>query len=87
MENHIGEEYIATIDGLNNKGFFVETDEMISGFVSVLSLKGFYTYKEDLMALIGKNNDFFRLGDRIKVKCIRASKEDRQVDFEVVEKL
>lgn len=87
MEEHVGEEFIATIDGLNNKGFFVETEELISGFVSVSFLNGYYTYREELMALVGKTNDMYRLGDKVKVRCRRASKEDRQVDFEVVEKL
>ena len=87
MENHIGEEYIATINGLNNKGFFVETNELISGFVTVESLKGYFTYNEELFSLTNKNGQFYRLGDKVKVKCVRASKEDRQVDFEVLEKI
>ena len=87
MENHIGEEYIATINGLNSKGFFVETNELISGFVTVESLKGYFTYNEELFSLTNKNGQFYRLGDKVKVKCVRASKEDRQVDFEVLEKI
>lgn len=87
MENHIGEDYEVIIDGLNSKGFFVETENLISGFVSVESLKGYYTYKEDLMAMVGKNNDMYKLGDKLKVRCVRASKEDKQVDFEVIERL
>lgn len=87
MENHIGDTYIGVIDGINNNGFFVETLELISGFVPVSALKGYFVYKEELMSLVNKNNEMYRLGDKLKVRCTRASKEDRQIDFEVVERL
>lgn len=87
MENHVGDEYEGTINGINDKGFFVETKELISGFVPVEALKGYFTYNEELFSLVNKNNEFYRLGDKVKVRCTRASKEDRQVDFEVIEKL
>lgn len=86
MENHIGEVYEGTIDGCLSKGFFVITKNLISGFVSLDSLKKFYTYDEELMAYLDKKKRIcFRIGDKVKVKCIGASKIKRQVDFTIYE--
>lgn len=84
MENHIGDEYTAIINGVMDKGFFVETNNLIGGLVSVDSLDGYFTYNEDMMSLINKKGAKYTLGDTVKVVCVRASKEQRQVDFEVV---
>ncbi len=85
MEGHIGEEYTARIDGCLTNGFFVETDNLISGFVALDTYPEYLTYKEELMAYTGKKNRVvFRLGDRVKVSCISASKENRTVDFMIV---
>lgn len=85
MEKHVGDEYEAIINGVMDKGFFVETKELISGLVSVNTLDGFYTYDEDRMALINNKGKMYRLGDKVKVVCLRASKEQRQIDFAVIE--
>ncbi len=86
MESHIGDIYEGTIDGCLSKGFFVETNNLISGFVSLATLKKFYTYDEELMAYMDKKNRVcFRIGDKVKVKCIGASKIKRRVDFTIYE--
>ena len=86
MENHIGEVYKATIDGCLSKGFFVVTDNLISGLVSLDTLPKFYTYNEELNAYLNKKGKIcYRAGDEVIVKCIGASKEKRQVDFTIYE--
>ncbi len=86
MEGHIGEIYEGNIDGCLSKGFFVETDNLISGLVSLETLPKFYTYSEELNAYLDKKKRVcFKIGDRVKVKCIGASKEKRQVDFTIYE--
>ena len=86
MEKHIGEEFDAKIDGCLTNGFFVETDNLISGFVSLDTYPDYLTYKEELMAYTGnKNRVIFRLGQKVKVKCISASKENRTIDFMIVD--
>ncbi len=87
MENHIGDEYKATIDGTMKNGFFVETEELISGFVPLDSLDDYFTYISELYAYENKKHKIvYKLGDKVDVKCIRASKEERQVDFTLVRK-
>ncbi len=86
MEDHIGEEYDGMIDTITNFGFFVQLPNLVEGLVHVNTLKGdYFTYVEDLMAMIGKSTKkMYRLGDKIRVRCVAASKEASTVDFEVV---
>ena len=87
MESHIGEIYDGVIDTVTNFGFFVELPNLIEGLVHVNTLKGdYYNYVPELLAMIGKSTKkTYRIGDRVKVRCIRASKEAAMIDFELVE--
>ena len=86
MEDHIGEEYDGIIDTITNFGMFVELPNLVEGLVHVQSLKGdYFTYIPELLAMIGKSTKkTYRLGDKVRVKCVAASKETSMVDFELV---
>ena len=86
MEDHIGEEYDGIITTITNFGFFVELPNLVEGLVHVQTLKGdYFTYVPELLAMIGKSTKkTYRLGDKVKVKCVAASKETSMVDFELV---
>ncbi len=86
MEDHIGEEYEGVITTITNFGFFVQLPNLVEGLVHVQTLKGdYYTYVPDLLSMIGKSTKkTYRLGDKVKVRCIGASKETSMVDFEIV---
>lgn len=86
MEDHIGEEYEGMINTITNFGFFVELPNLVEGLVHVQSLKGdYFTYVPEILAMIGKSTKkMYRLGDKVKVKCVAASKEASMVDFELV---
>lgn len=87
-EGHIGEEYEATIDGMLKNGFFVETDNAINGFVKLEILDDYLTFRDDIMAYTNKKKQVaYRMGDKVIVKCIGASKENRTVDFTSVKKV
>lgn len=87
MMDHIGEEYCGIISTITNFGFFVELPNLIEGLVHVQTLKGdYYNYVPELLAMIGKSTKkTYRLGDKVKVKCVAASKDTSTVDFELVE--
>lgn len=87
MEDHIGQEYEGFINTITNFGMFVELPNLVEGLVHVKSLKGdYFNYVPELLAMVGKSTKkTYRLGDSIRVKCIGASKEASQVDFEIVE--
>ncbi len=81
MPGHIHEEYEAIIDGITKNKIFVIAGEVVNGFISVESLKEKLSYDEELMALTSGNNIVYKLGDKIIVECIRASKLQREVEF------
>ena len=89
MEDHIGEEFQVMVTDVTGTGMFCAIDNGIEGFVPVQSLKGdYFEYVEDLMCLMGKSTKKrYSIGDRLFVKCTRASKEDKQIDFELVKDL
>ena len=86
MLNHIGEEYDGIIDSVTSYGFYVELDNMVEGLVHVSTLKGdYYNYVPELLAMIGKSTKkTYRIGNKVRVKCTGANKEQATVDFEIV---
>lgn len=87
MMDHIGEEFDGVIDSITNFGLFVQLPNMVDGLVHVQTLKGdYFKYIPELLCMMGKSTKkTYRLGDKVKVKCIGAYKETSMVDFELVE--
>ncbi|MDD3392906.1 MAG: ribonuclease R [Bacilli bacterium] len=83
MEDHIGEVYTGMISSVMSFGFFVELPNLIEGLVSIDALDDDnYIYDENMFSLSGvSNKKQYRLGDTVKVVVTRASKEARQIDF------
>ena len=88
MEDHIGEEFTGMISTITNFGFFVELDNMIEGLVRITDLNGYYNYLEESQILIDeKTHNMYKLGDKVVVKVVRASKEEKEIDFQIIKKL
>ena len=88
MEKHIGEKFEGMISSVMSFGMFVELDNLIEGLVSVKDMKGFFDYNEERMSLTNeKSKEKYTIGDRVIVKVIRASKEDKTIDFEIVKRV
>lgn len=83
MENHIGETYTGTITTLTNYGMFVALDNMVEGLVHINTLEDdYYSYVPELFSIIGqRTKKRYRLGSKVKVKCIGASKASKTIDF------
>ena len=83
MMKQIGEEYEGMITSVLNFGMFVELDNLIEGLISNDDMRGdTYYYDESTFSYVGKNsNKRYRLGDRVKVTVLNASKENKTVDF------
>lgn len=92
MINHIGEEFEATVDSLMPGAFFVQTDNYVDGRVDVIkigeknmvSVSGYFDFNEDLMAYTRNGRAILRYGDKVKVVCIDANIERREVDFMLI---
>ena len=88
MEGHIGETYTGMVSTVTNFGMFIQLDNLIEGLVKINELNGFYDYNEESQMLIDeKTHNMYRLGDKVVVKVVRASKEEKTIDFEIVKKL
>ena len=49
-------------------------------------LVAYFTYVPELLSMIGKSTKkTYRLGDKVKVKCVAANKMTAMIDFEIVE--
>ena len=86
MENKIGQIYDGIISSVTNFGIFVELDNTVEGLIRFENLgKDYFIYDDANKILIGeKTNIVYKIGDKLKVNVIRASKETREIDFSIV---
>ena len=83
----LGDYEFALLDEviLDNQKYFFAV-QMVKGTDNITD--NYYYFKEELMAYVNKKKQIvFRLGDKVRVKCIGASKEERTVDFTLVKKV
>ncbi len=88
MEEHIGEEYEGIISSVMNFGLFVQLDNLIEGMVPIRDMPDFFHYNEETMTLTGERTHVtYTIGQRVLVKVVRASKEEKIIDFEILKKV
>ena len=88
MEKHVGDEFDGVVSGVTNFGLFVELAESkVNGLVHVTQLPQDYYHFDPLRrSLAGERTGLrFRLGDPVRVLVLKASVEDRRIDFRLVE--
>ena len=87
MEKHVGSEFDGRITGVTSFGLFVDLDESgVSGLVHITQLPNdYYHFEPDRRLLRGKRTGrTFKLGEDVRVKVLRASMEERKIDFRLV---
>lgn len=86
MEKHIGEKYEGMISGITKFGFFVELENTVEGLVHISLLNDdHYVYDDATRSLLGmRTKKRYAMGQKVKVKCIAASRFKKQVDFELI---
>lgn len=88
MEEHIGEEYEGMISSVMSFGMFIQLDNLIEGLVPIRDMLDFFHYDEERMTLTGERSHVvYTIGDRVLVKVVRASKEEKTIDFEIIKKV
>ena len=76
------------ISSVTNFGMFIALDNLIEGLVPLRDMKDFFHFDETTMSLVGERSKVkYQIGERVKVKVVRASKEEKIIDFEVVRKV
>jgi ribonuclease R len=89
MQDKLGQEFPGTVSGVTQFGVFVQLDTLqVDGLVHVSALGSeYFDLDKARYRLVGSQSGrVFQLGDRLQVKAVRASLEDRKIDFELVDK-
>ncbi|WP_374601929.1 ribonuclease R [Arenimonas sp.] len=87
MEKHVGDEFDGVVSGVTNFGLFVElAGSKVNGLVHVTQLPHDYYHFDPLRrSLAGERTGLrFRLGDPVRVLVLKASVEDKRIDFRLV---
>ena len=85
MRNHIGEDFEGYISGVIESGFFVELPNTVEGKVDVMSLPvGNYETRDGIALAEIMSNTVYTMGDKVKVKCVKADVSAGLVDFILV---
>lgn len=88
MAKHVGESFDGVVTGVTSFGLFVELDESkVSGLVHISQLSNDYYHFDPVRHLLkGERSGLqFRLGDHVRVQVLRASLEDRKIDFRLLQ--
>ena len=87
MEQHVGGEFDGVISGVTSFGLFIElTESKVNGLVHVTQLpRDYYHFDPAHKTMSGEHGGLsFRLGDAVRIVVLRASVEDRRIDFRLV---
>ncbi len=89
MENKIGEVYEGIISSVTSFGIFVQLENTVEGLIRFENIgNDYYIYDDNRKILMGeKSNKIYKIGDKVTVRVISASKILRQVDFEIYNNL
>lgn len=89
MEDKIGEEFEGIISGITGFGIFVELENTVEGLIHIRDLKDdYYIYDEEKYHLLGeRTKKIYRIGDEVKIKVDNVNLEERELDFQLIEKL
>lgn len=88
MEKHVGGQFDGVISGVTSFGLFVElTDSKVQGLVHVTQLPhDYYRFDAVRKTLSGeRRGTSYRLGDSVRILVLKASMEERKIDFRMVE--
>ena len=87
MQDKIGQEFDGTISGLTDWGMYVEIEpSKVEGMVSLKAIsEDYFTFDEEKYRTVGKHTGrVFTLGDKVRVRVLRASLEQKQIDYELI---
>lgn len=89
MKEHEGEEFTGMVSGMIEKGIFVEVGETkAEGLIAFDKLDDSFLVKENRIKAIGtRKGRNLRLGDKVRVKIIKADLQSRLIEMELTDYL
>ncbi len=87
MKDRIGEEFEGIISSVTSFGIFIELSNTIEGLVHITDLNDdYYIFNEAHLSLVGeRTKKMYKLGDKVKVECIKVDITNREVFFRITE--
>lgn len=87
MEDHIGETFDAVVSSVMKFGLFISLPNTVEGLIHISVMNDdYYEYVEKHLALVGRKfHHIFQIGQPVKVKLLRVDKDQREIDFELVD--
>ncbi|MBR2947938.1 MAG: ribonuclease R [Bacteroidales bacterium] len=88
MLDKVGQIFPGTVSGLTDWGLYVEIEpDKVEGMVSLRDITDdYYEFDEESYVIIGKGKGRrFTIGDKVYVKVLRASVEQKLIDYALVE--
>jgi ribonuclease R len=87
MQDKIGQEFDGTVSGVTEWGLYVEIEpSKVEGMVSLKAIKeDYFVFDEEKYRVVGRHSGkTFTLGDKVRVRVLRASMEQKQIDYELI---
>ncbi len=88
MQDKVGQEFEGVITGLTEWGMYVELAQtQIEGMVALRDIQDdYYVFDKDSVSLTGTHNGTrFVLGQKVRIRVSRASLEQKQLDFILIQ--
>jgi ribonuclease R len=83
MSHKVGQTFEGYIVAVRKFGMFVQIMDGIEGLVHVSTMPDF-AYDEKAEIMVNKNNNFYRIAQKVKIKLTNADVKKRVIDFELV---
>ena len=90
MEDKIGNEYDAIISSITKFGMFAQLENTVEGLIRFENMgeNDYFIYDDANKILVGeKTGKIYKIGQKIKVEVIGASKLTRNVDFKLKQEM
>lgn len=90
MQDKVGQIFDGTISGLTEWGMYVEIEPTkVEGMIPLREIKtDYFTFDEERYCIIGKGtHKKYTLGDKVKIKVVRASLEQKIIDYALINDL
>ena len=82
MTNHQGEPFDGQVSSVTPQGLYVELPNTVEGLIRTESLGEGYEFDGLIEMKAPGNPKSYRVGDPVKVICVRADVNSGQIDFE-----
>ena len=88
MSQFLNQEFEGTVISLSNSGLVVQLDNLLEGRVRLRNLPGGYAMNPETFTLLSLDGyDSYYIGDRLRMRLVSADKDNKTIDFSVIEKI